>query len=1158
MKRQIILIIVFILFCNSMPAQDYDSTAKKIRIPSASETTINQLVDAGIDLQCGAMILKNSIALELSAYELGKLRALGIPFTVEIDDLTSYYEQRALEKMPMAIEALEQEKLQASSRETYESTEVLNNPLQYTDCDEVDWAVPANFNLGSMGGCMTVSEVEAELDDMRSLYPSLISVKQDASPTNQTTYGNTLGSSGNQWPGQTVYYVRITGNQASAEGTKPQILYTSMIHSREVGSLMSNLYFMWYLLENYASDSAVKELVDNNELYFIPVVNPDGLRWNETIAPGGGGMQRKNLRVNAGDSGSTSTSNTSRGVDLNRNFDYFWGSAGTGSSGSTGSDSYRGPSAASEPETQILVDFILARDFKTCIMNHTYSNAIPHPYGGNPGFVSGREDEMHKWHEDMTRYNRYISGATVFTPANGIADDWMVGGNADANGSTGSGKNILATTPEHGHGTEGGFWPDPTNIVPISKRAMRIYFMTAYYGGKYARFHDLTQADIATLTSDLTFGIERLGQTDSDFTLTVTPVSSNIVSISTPAIQSGMSILEQRNVTAQLTLNSSIQPNDKIEYKIQLANTDGVFYEANIKKYYQPAVLLADDPDTNGISNWTSSGNWQTTTSSAWSGTTAIKDSGGAPYASNETSTLTTGSSYNLNSYDRVLVQFYTKWDIERNFDFVELLGSSDGGTSWQVLCGQYNKPAATSETNDSHVNKSSSNYAFQENNSSGRVYDGDQMDNWVMEEIVIDSDHNTFMNNSSSAQFRFRFRSDSDNVGENYSAAFEGFYLDDFKVIGLQIPCDNSAAPANLTVSAVTSASVNLTWDNVPSATYDLRYRKIGASGWTTINGIAANNYIISGLDPSTNYEAQVATRCGAVTSSFSLSVNFTTLDTVPCTGNSVAIFPYAESFESGLQLWSQGTNGSEDDIDWTLQSNQTPSGSTGPDAASDGSQYLYTEASTNVSPPGNPNKSAYLISPCFDFSNHEDASITFDYHMYGSDMGTLSLELSIDDGATYTTIFSINGQQQTGMSDSWTTQVVDLSLYDGQVIKLRFNGQTGSGYRSDMAIDKVQISATELTLNTDLNVLSDLTLYPNPFQDTLIILCPASVNYKGVNIELLDIQGRIIVRLVSMKPTHGKLRIQSMDQLSNGSYFIKITDVASGDEIIKHLVKK
>lgn len=1131
---------------------------KRVYIDNITTTLVQELATTGIDFRCGAVFEEEGVYLELSNEELELLESLGVPYTVTIDNLTRHYELRATERLPLAITAIEAEKVIAQTENATTFEDILTNPLQYDGCDEVDWAIPQNFNLGSMGGCLTVSEVEAELDEMRSLFPSLISSKTDASATNQTTYGNTLGSAANRWSGQTIWYVRITGNQSLPEGSKPQILYTSMIHSREVGSLMSNMYFMWYLLENYATDSAIKNLVDNNELYFIPVVNPDGLRWNEKIAPSGGGMQRKNLRVNSGDSGSTSSSNTTRGVDLNRNFDYFWGTAGVGSSTNPASDSYRGPSAASEPETQILANFVLARNFQTCIMNHTYSNAIPHPYGGNPSFVSGREDEMHRWHEDMTRYNRYVSGATIFTPANGIADDWMVGGNADTNGSTGSGKQILATTPEHGHGSEGGFWPDPTNIVPIAKRAMRIYFMNAYYGGKYARFHDLTKVGINSLVSDLTFGVDRLGQTDSDFTLTVTPASSNIDAIVSPSIQTGMSVLERRNLTAQLTLNSSIQPGDKIRFKVELKDNDNVvFYETIIEKYYQPTILFADTPDTDNLTNWNVSGTWTTSTARAWSGTKAIKEGNAIPYTANATNTLTTANSYDFSGYDRVIAQFYATWDIERNFDFVELLASTDAGATWKSVCGRYSKPKSSSITNDSHSDKNSSSYSFQANNSEERVYDADLMESWVMEEIIIDETHNSFLKDETAVLFRFNFQSDVNNKGENYSANFEGFYLDDFTITGLQIPCTIDAAPTNLSTSQITPNSVNLNWDSVASASYDLRYRVVGDAAWFTINNINTNNYTLTGLVEATTYEVAIATRCATLVSSFSSLINFTTPSSVACTGAEVMSFPYTESFETNLGLWSQGTNGSVDDIDWTSQSGTTLSGGTGPDTASNGIQYLYTEASTNVTPQGSPNKNAYLISPCFNFDGYEDAQLSFDYHMFGADMGSLSLEVSIDDGVTYTSVFSIAGQQHIATDTSWTTETVDLSLYDGQIIKLRFVGKTGSGYQSDMAIDNINISANTATLGQSTNQLEDLKIYPNPLEDVLFIKTPTNFP-NTVHIKIMDVTGKVVLKENRMRDTSGIIKMNDITKLSTGSYFIKITDLNTNNQYVKLIIKK
>ncbi len=369
-----------------------------------------------------------------------------------------------------------------------------------------------------------------------------------------------------------------------------------------------------------------------------------------------------------------------------------------------------------------MVDFITSRNIQSAVWNHSYANSVPHPYGGVPSLSSGREDEYYKWHEEMTRYNRYLYGATIFYESNGLPDDWMMGGNPDNNGSTGSGQAIIATTPEHGGQ---GFWPAPSTIVPIAKQSMRISLGTAYYGGKYAKLHDLTQSNITSTTANLDFGIERIGQTASDFTVTVTPISANINSITSPSTETGMAVLTQRTVTAALSLNPSISANEKIEYNVKLSNGDGILYEANYEKFYQPTVtvnpLFDHNPDTSGLTGWTQSGGWINTTSDSYSGTNSIST---GTYSNNSNKTLTTTNSFDFSNSSEVIVQFYTKWDIERNYDFVEILGSPDGGTNWISLCGNYTKPNATSATTG-HDNKSSA-YANFQANSAGQIYDGD------------------------------------------------------------------------------------------------------------------------------------------------------------------------------------------------------------------------------------------------------------------------------------------------------------------------------------------------------------------------------------------------------------------------------------------------
>tara|TARA_B100001146_G_scaffold224923_1_gene245016 strand:+ start:13828 stop:15192 length:1365 start_codon:yes stop_codon:yes gene_type:complete len=176
-------------------------------------------------------------------------------------------------------------------------------------------------------------------------------------------------------------------------------------------------------------------------------------------------------------------------------------------------------------------------------------------------------------------------------------------------------------------------------------------------------------------------------------------------------------------------------------------------------------------------------------------------------------------------------------------------------------------------------------------------------------------------------------------------------------------------------------------------------------------------------------------------------------------CTGG-VTTYPYNESFESGLGLWTQST---ADFFNWTRNSGGTTSGNTGPSAASNGSWYMYTEAST----PNYPNRQTILTSPCFNLTTAPAASFTFDYHMYGAaDMGSFILEVSDDDGGTWTPIWSQTGNQ----GNVWNTQSVDLSAYIGGSIQLRFNRTTGSTWQADIAIDNISLTNTAVTTFTTL----------------------------------------------------------------------------------------
>ncbi|MBP2833824.1 trypsin-like peptidase domain-containing protein [Aquimarina sp. U1-2] len=170
-------------------------------------------------------------------------------------------------------------------------------------------------------------------------------------------------------------------------------------------------------------------------------------------------------------------------------------------------------------------------------------------------------------------------------------------------------------------------------------------------------------------------------------------------------------------------------------------------------------------------------------------------------------------------------------------------------------------------------------------------------------------------------------------------------------------------------------------------------------------------------------------------------------------CIGE-VSSFPYNESFEGSLGAWKQSAI---DDINWTINSGGTPSSGTGPNSASDGSSYVYVEASGNRS--GYPNKKAILNSPCLNFSSLTAPSLTFQYHMLGSAINSLNVEVRTNNDGNWTSVFNKTGEQ----GDTWNVADVNLSSYANESnVQLRFSVVTGSGssgWQSDVAIDAVRI---------------------------------------------------------------------------------------------------
>ncbi len=201
---------------------------------------------------------------------------------------------------------------------------------------------------------------------------------------------------------------------------------------------------------------------------------------------------------------------------------------------------------------------------------------------------------------------------------------------------------------------------------------------------------------------------------------------------------------------------------------------------------------------------------------------------------------------------------------------------------------------------------------------------------------------------------------------------------------------------------------------------------------------------------------------------------------------------YPYTEEFTTFINPITSDDweNLNDDDFDWIVDLNGTPSPNTGPsgDKTTGNGKYIYTEASGNNSP----NKTASILSPPFDLVPLSNPELNFWFHMHGSDIGELHVDIFDLDSLTWTNdiIPPIIGEQQNSSSAPWIETTTSLSSFTSSRVRIRFRGITGNGISSDMAIDDISISGSQpygftLTPNTtDIcafpgwNVQTELTL--------------------------------------------------------------------------------
>ena len=299
-------------------------------------------------------------------------------------------------------------------------------------------------------------------------YAEMVSEIQQAEADHGVIFD--LFSLGTSYEGRTIWAGKISDNVGTDEA-EPEVLFTHHHHAREHLTVEMALYTLRILTDEYGVNQQITDLVNNREIWMVFDVNPDGGEYD--IATGSYRSWRKNRQPNAGSS--------AVGTDLNRNWNYRWGCCG-GSSGTFSSETYRGASPFSAPETTVVSNFVNGRviggkqQITVAIDFHTYQELVLWPYGYT--FTDVPADMTQDDHNVLVTMGQAMAATNGYTPeqasdlyiTDGTINDWLYGVHR-----------IMNYTFEMYPRTsaQGGFYP-PDEVIPTQtsrNRAAVLYLL---------------------------------------------------------------------------------------------------------------------------------------------------------------------------------------------------------------------------------------------------------------------------------------------------------------------------------------------------------------------------------------------------------------------------------------------------------------------------------------------------------------------------------------------------------------------------------------------------------------------------------------------------------------------------------------------------------
>lgn len=564
----------------------------------------------------------------------------------------------------------------------------------------------------------TVAQTVAFMDTLHMLYPEVVSEKW---------------SLGQSHEGRDIWCFRMSDNP-EVDQNRPSTLFDGLHHPGEVGGMELVVRLAEYLAQSYGTDPRITYLLQHREVYFVPIVNPDGRVYTETT---GLPWPKKNRRDN-GDG--------TFGVNLNDNYPYMWGVSGVPENDSTWSGGYRGPYAGSEPETQAVMGLVNSHNFVTHQSYHMPGNITFYPWGYTAD--PSPDDAIFEHMADrMTMLNGYlperIGEYMVFS---GTTVDWSYGAQTEH-------EKVFAFTNEVASNGQGTLEEQMAQILGDNIPAA-IYLIEAagptvqasapeVIGGdgngaldpgeaaglSFTLANEGVRVDAPDVTLHLSCDDPYLRLLEAERDVGTIPAFSNTDLSASPVAA---------------TLDASCPVGHCVNLHVTALYGDGRTEFTIPYVVGGPTVLFSDDFES-GTDGWTLEGTWGLTSSTCNSPTNSLTDSPGGPYLDSDTTSATLVDPITASSLS---LSFWQLMQTEAQFDFV-MIQASVGGGPWTTVL-------------------KSSGYS----------------DGWTHVEVPLDD----FV--GAPTRIRFHFEPD-------WAFTDDGWYIDDVVLTGSEVTNETPAPPA-------------------------------------------------------------------------------------------------------------------------------------------------------------------------------------------------------------------------------------------------------------------------------------------------------------------------------------------------------------------------